>query len=143
MYIASTNILKDIATIEQNSDFALWTNSYLDFNGVSYVKVKPSVLDVLGNPATVDLTWEPKNAGVFWVSLPYTQVHISSVKADMLLGVQRGIDITLSHTGAPEGVTVHFSGPHGLGQWSIDTCYNKILTHILNGGELIHDPHYV
>ncbi len=142
MYIASTNILKDIATIEQNSEFPLWASEYLDFNGVSYLKVKLSVLEALDNPSTIDLTWEPEDAGVSWVGLSYTQVHISSVKADMLLGAQRGIDITLTHTTAPEGVTVHFSGPHGLGQWDVDTCYNKILEHILNGGKLDHNPQY-
>jgi hypothetical protein len=142
MYIASTNILKDIATIEQNSEFPLWASEYLDFNGVSYLKVKDSVLDVLGNPATVDLKWDEEDTGVTWVNLPYTNVHISSVKADVLLGVQRGIDTTLTHSEAPEGITVHFSGSHGLGQWSVDTCYNKILEHILNGGTLDHNPQY-
>lgn len=142
MYIASTNILKDIATIEENTNFGLWADSYLDFNGVAYLKVKDSVLDVLGNPATVDLKWDEEDTGVSWVSLPYTQVHISSVKADMSFGAQIGIDITLTHSGAPEGITVHFSEPHGLGQWGVDTCYNKILEHILNGGTLEHNPQY-
>lgn len=74
-------------------------------------------------------------------------LNIVSLKADILLGVQLGVDVTIEFittekAGKLRNVrTMHFTGPHAS-VWSKEKALAKVIAFINNGGVIITDVKY-
>lgn len=74
-------------------------------------------------------------------------LSVVKLNADILLGVQRGIDVHISFltqekkTLLPNYRIIHFKGVHGS-IWSESKAKDKIIEFVESGGKLISNPAY-